>query len=396
MPNSKLPADADQILLASTDLPLCAQFGLLGLFSASSLDAEQLAEAVVALARAESPASTTSSEEAPALWGSRRFVEEVIDVAAVWVVRGRLEEAELLLRRGEEAARSARDNDGHLTLKIQSALARTLVGRGRYDEARRLLLTTVESQRILLGTAHEDTLETLESLGELLLYQGELYHAEPLLEEVLGLRLRLEGRDAIATLRLQVTLARLWSERGLFQAAKLRLGRLLSAAKALEYAPLAVYAGALYGMAQKNLGDLIGAQKTLSEAVASAHATFGISHVLTAQTQEQLAGVLMALGENQKAADLIDTIQQAQARVGQADYLLATKLLVRRGRALMRVGNFQGAETSLVSGYERLRQAFGLLHNRTQKALSELVKLYVTMGKNQKVAEYRKIMGALS
>jgi serine/threonine protein kinase/tetratricopeptide (TPR) repeat protein len=91
----------------------------------------------------------------------------------------------------------------HDTLAAGSALARLLRLRGRLGEAEPLLRRVVEISRRRLGDDHRDTLVAMQNLGAVLLRDEKSVEAESLLREVLD-RLQAKGETPTAT-SLEVT-----------------------------------------------------------------------------------------------------------------------------------------------------------------------------------------------
>jgi tetratricopeptide (TPR) repeat protein len=111
----------------------------------------------------------------------------VNNLAAILLLRDRLDEAERLLA---DACRRATQIFGPenpvSTLHLQRALARTLAGQGRFDEAEALAAQTLAVHR-RVASSHEGTGRALLILGRVKVEKGNLDEAEPLLREALDL-----------------------------------------------------------------------------------------------------------------------------------------------------------------------------------------------------------------
>ena len=79
------------------------------------------------------------------------------------------------------------------TLVCLSDLAQLLLDQGMLDEAKPLMLEVMEARRATLGPKHPDTLTSMSNLAALLMGQGKLDEAKPLMLQVLALAGRLEG-----------------------------------------------------------------------------------------------------------------------------------------------------------------------------------------------------------
>lgn len=101
-----------------------------------------------------------------------------------------------------------------LRARLQQQLASTLNSLGLHADAEPLLRSALETRRTMLGEDHEDTLQTLNSLGSLLTTLGRFDEALPILKDVYARRGRVFGADHVATLRAGSSLAGLYRVRG--------------------------------------------------------------------------------------------------------------------------------------------------------------------------------------
>lgn len=101
-----------------------------------------------------------------------------------------------------------------LRARLQQQLAGTMYNLGLYADAEPLLRAALETRRRALGEDHEDTLQTLHSLGSLLTTLGHHDEALPILLDVCERRTRTLGPDNVSTLRARSTLAGLHRSRG--------------------------------------------------------------------------------------------------------------------------------------------------------------------------------------
>ena len=94
--------------------------------------------------------------------------------------RGKLNEAEPLIRQVLEARRRALGAEHPDTLQAMSGLALVLNGRGKLNEAEPLIRQVLEARRRALGAEHPDTLQAMSGLALVLNGRGKLNEAEPL------------------------------------------------------------------------------------------------------------------------------------------------------------------------------------------------------------------------
>ncbi|QEG42008.1 tetratricopeptide repeat protein [Roseimaritima ulvae] len=106
------------------------------------------------------------------------------------------------------------------TLATQSDLASLHADRGRYQQARALLETTLESETKLLGETHENVLATQVALANLYLTIGEYDRAEQAVERLLTATTELRGADHPDTLECLSLKVRLLNEQGRLASAR--------------------------------------------------------------------------------------------------------------------------------------------------------------------------------
>jgi serine/threonine-protein kinase len=118
--------------------------------------------------------------------------------------------------------------------KLQNVFGHIHLTRGQYDAARRTLEEALAQQRELLGADHAETLETLQTLGEVLHEGGDDARARALLDESLERHRRAYGDNDARTARVLHALAPVVAERDLDEA-----GVLLHRSLAIRRATLA-------------------------------------------------------------------------------------------------------------------------------------------------------------
>ena len=104
-------------------------------------------------------------------------------------------------------------NDPELQAKLMYTMATTYQGLGLYPRAQSLLEHALEIQRGVLGPENQDTLRSMNSLGNVLNNEGRYAQAEKLHRETLSIRRRVLGPESQDTLSSMNSLANdLWSE----------------------------------------------------------------------------------------------------------------------------------------------------------------------------------------
>ena len=96
--------------------------------------------------------------------------------------RGKLEEAEMLLRLSSDVHRKSEGINHPETLTSTDNLARVLEKLGRLEESEALYRKALEGRRRVLGVDHANTLKTTNNLAYILLLQGKTREFETLFE----------------------------------------------------------------------------------------------------------------------------------------------------------------------------------------------------------------------
>ena len=135
--------------------------------------------------------------------------------------QGKLEEAEVLYRRDLEGSERVLGADDPDTLISVNNLGWLLKDQGKLDEAEPLLRRALEEQERVLPVNHRDTLASVDSLGRLLQAQGKYDEAEPLLRRCLEEAERVFGVDHPDTLTSVDSLGDLLSAQGKYDEAEL-------------------------------------------------------------------------------------------------------------------------------------------------------------------------------
>jgi tetratricopeptide (TPR) repeat protein len=115
------------------------------------------------------------------------------DLAALYIRRGRYDEAEPLVFEAYESQRRVLGDDHPDTLGTMSNLAELHVDRGRYEQAESLLLDALEIQTRVFGSDHPVTLGSTNLLGRLYTNTGRLERASALMHESLDGRRQILG-----------------------------------------------------------------------------------------------------------------------------------------------------------------------------------------------------------
>lgn len=91
-----------------------------------------------------------------------------------------------------------------------------LMVRGRYEQAELLLLRSLEVRQEVLEANHPDTARTLNDLGALYFNQGKYDEAEQRLQQALAIRLQMLGKEHLDTAQTLYNLASLYRAQGFY------------------------------------------------------------------------------------------------------------------------------------------------------------------------------------
>lgn len=183
------------------------------------------------------------------------------NLAALYHLQGRLDDAEPLYREALERGREVRGPDHPETLVSAANLGELWADRGRLEDAQELLEGTVASQQRVLGTDHPSTLYSAAVLARLYERRGRVDLARARWQAVLEGRRRSLGPDHPDTLEALAGVARCWIASGQPERARPQLVELLerrrAAADAADASPAALhgYAALLLGCKLENLRD---------------------------------------------------------------------------------------------------------------------------------------------
>ncbi len=140
------------------------------------------------------------------------------DLVAVAHAKGDHQQAESYSR-DSIAMRQRLDAEADL-VKSRNNLAALLLLRGKLDEAEAIYRESLTSRREAFGDRHRNVAVSLSNLATVLLAGGDFDAAEPLLRESLEIRLELYGRDSAPVARVLASLGRLAHARGDFETAE--------------------------------------------------------------------------------------------------------------------------------------------------------------------------------
>jgi serine/threonine-protein kinase len=285
-----------------------------------------------------------------------------------------------------------------LTMDVTFWLANVLHESGAVAEARALhdeWMATVEAHPLEPSAGRADQLIVT---GQLRLYEGDPVVAERLFREAVEMRRTIDGPRhpavAMALNQLGIALLRLQrrdeAERNLREGESILrsiypdghpdLGRVLrSLAISLQHARRYAEAAALYEEVERLFRRFHGSE-----------------HLAVGTAVNDLGNVYRQLGEFERAEPYLrESVRFYTDRVG-ANNLMTMGALVSLGDVLQARGKFAEAEPFLLAGYAafRDRRIPGIDDVWKRIALSGLVRIYETQGRESEAATYRSLLAA--
>ncbi|MDP6582150.1 MAG: serine/threonine-protein kinase, partial [Vicinamibacterales bacterium] len=227
-----------------------------------------------------------------------------------------------------------------ISAAVEDTIGRTYRDLGEYDRAEPLLRSALETRQQILGADDPDVAQSLNALGELLLYQGDYEAAEPLWREALDLRRTLFGDTHPDVAEMLSNLAIVHQIRGDY-----------AAAEAMNRDALAVL--------REALGD---------------------EHEDVATSLNNLANVLAAQGDYEAVAPLHREALAIRRAVLADDHPDLSLSLLNLATALTELGDYAEAESLYREAVATYRTSLGEQHPRVAAALNNLAAMLLNRG----------------
>lgn len=249
---------------------------------------------------------------------------------------GRLEEAERLLRDVLTSIESSLGPNHPLAIVTTNNLASAVSSLGRIDEGLALSRKAYEAQVAFSGPDHPSTLVRKNEFVATLIQSGRWDEAIPMARELLAQDARTFGENDWRTLIVDGNLAYALNKSGQPEAAEIEWKRMIAANR--------IDAGAA------------------SDAVISAYANLGTLYADQSRWAE--------------AEPLFRSAIAAQASRDEADHWRTAFIRYGLGRVLFETNRMDEAEAELLRSYRGLSETLGDDHEKTQRVILLLVRLY--------------------
>jgi len=276
--------------------------------------------------------------------------------------------------------------------ELNHTIGVTYLRLGHYEEAERLLRSSLKMWQDLHGPDPPILAEPLTSLGVLRHERGDYKEAESLYRKALEIkRKQHRGDENEAVMAILSNLAILLQDKGDFAAAEPLFRKILEIDRKLwgkEHLYVAVDLNNL-GNILRDKGDYESSEPLLREAVG----------ILRKKQHPWLSIGLSNLGEllnkkgNYKAAEpiFIEALSIGLEGLGDKNQDVA-KLRTRYGECLINLNRFDKAEEQLLEALPILQNSLGKQNERTQQTVRLIIELYETWSKKDEAEKYRGLL----
>jgi hypothetical protein len=270
------------------------------------------------------------------------------------------------------------------TLALKDSLGTILHKRGKLDDAERILRPTLEQRRRVLGPDHLDTLESMDSLGRLLQQQGKPAQAESLLRELIAQRRRLQGPDNPGTLSTLHTLTLTLHDQGKATEVEPMARELFEARRRVfgVDTPQTLNAMTLLTsnlMEQKRAAE---AEPLVRDEIERRLRVQGEMHPETIKAVNRMAVLLADLGRYAEAEKQFLEVVDKGRRVYGTDHAVTLTFEVALGATYTSMNKLDEAEPLLVHAVAKRREQFGANGADTMRATIRLGELRVKQGRH--------------
>jgi len=348
---------------------------------------------------------------------------------------GLYEEASRHLAPAYETRRSALGESHDATLSSLIAMARLAAARGEYDEARRLvessleeaeedspraldaahqlgvidllqaryedagerLRAVLERRETLLGPEHRETLETARALARLHREQGRWEEAASLMRRTLDAQRTSLGAEHPETLRTQSGLAWLtFRVSGAGEAASLYTQTLDACERVLgSEHPFTLGVAADFALTLLDAGEYDRAGAILSDRIERFQRVLGEAHPDSINTLAGLALVRRRQGQTNEAARLLETALERSERALGAEHPDTLRTLINLANVRLDQDRPEDAEPLLERALAGQRSALGEDHADAVATRITLASVYSRTGRVERAAElYREAIEA--
>jgi serine/threonine protein kinase/Flp pilus assembly protein TadD len=280
--------------------------------------------------------------------------------------------------------------------EIKQTIGLTYLRLGHYEEAERLLRSSLKMWQDLRGQEHPDLAAPVTSLAVLRHERGDYEEAESLYRSALLIKRREHGGDENEdVLNILNNLALLLQDKGDFVAAEPIFRKILKIDRKIfgrEHLYVAIDLN--------NLGRFLKLKKNYVESELLLRESIDIlrkeQHPWLSIALGNLGELLTEKGDYQDAELIFEeALTIGKKQLGEQNQDLA-KLRSKYGLCLTKLNHFEKAEEQLLAALPILLDSLGEYNEWTQMTISYLINLYTAWDKEAKANEYRAFLSSKS
>jgi serine/threonine protein kinase/Tfp pilus assembly protein PilF len=269
-----------------------------------------------------------------------------------------------------ERRRATLGNEHPATLEAINLMAAVMHDQGRFAEAEKFLVESLETGERVLGREHAETRRARASLGDVLMNQGRYAEAEPLQRLTLeqDKRLGAAPRSIIAStqgLALTLMLTGQLDEaevhfRDCHELARRELG---------ERDPSTIVTINGLGQILERRGKLEESKAAYVEALAASREVLGEDHMTTLILANNIGSVLKKMGKNEEAERYYREVSTTMRRIFGEEHPNTLTAINNLGNVLFDQQRYEEAEPLLRESLEGRRKLLGDAHPLTVQAI---------------------------
>jgi serine/threonine protein kinase/tetratricopeptide (TPR) repeat protein len=312
---------------------------------------------------------------------------------------GRFEEAETVILEALAMSRAVHGEESiNVAACYQNQAILEQVWRQNYALAEELSRKELRIRRAVDGRDSMDTASTLDNLGVVVMLQGRLDEAAPLIEESAALIRKLGGDRHPELARALENLGNIYFQRGEYDRVLAVLEEVLAMRREVlgDDSPDVARSLTNLGAVQHRSGKPQAAVVTLRDAVLRMEGAYGPDHPDVASTHRSLGWALISAGDLDAAEAELRTALAIAERAYPAHGAALSGFQQSLGRLLVTRGRFGEAEPLLLDAHRANLEAYGPDNLRTRDTAGALAGLYEAWGRPADAAHYRSAAEAVS
>jgi non-specific serine/threonine protein kinase/serine/threonine-protein kinase len=337
--------------------------------------------ATVGMVRAQR-AELRAEAEAEAAKQVSDFLVELFAVSDPSEARGNTITAREVLDRGAERIRAGLEDQPEMQARMMEVIGRVYMGLGLYRDAGPLLEEATRLRRSALGNESAEVAESLNSLAENLLFQGQPDTAASLAEEAVSISERTLGPNDPLTANRKTLLAWALQWLGRFDEAQTYLEEALATQEEVLGPDHVETAYVLYrlGWQHRLLGDYEAARECYERAIPVVEAQRGSDDPRLASYLADLGVVQADLGDDSAATESYRRALAIREKALGPDHLLVAQILNNLGILEWEAGRLDEAQAYYERSLQIQESAFGPQNPRVADVLNNLGLLHQAKG----------------